>query len=217
MTPFIAYLQEHRMFAILRGIHGEKLLRTAEALLVGGVAAVELPLDRSGVCPDAQIAEELARLRQVFGDALHLGAGTVLWPEQAELVQAAGGEYAVSPNTDPTVIARAKALGLVSIPGALTPTEVAKALAAGADFVKLFPADLFGPAYVKALAAPFPEARFCAAGGVTTENLPAFFEAGCACAAIGAAVADPQRIAAGDWAGLTENAGALCALAEGRL
>ena len=209
-----AYLLAHRIFAILRGIHGDALLRTAEALLTGGIAAVELPFDRSGAFPDEKLAMELCRLREAFGGDLRLGTGTVLTPEQVTLAKDAGSEYIVSPSVEEAVIRKTRALGLTSIPGALTPTEVHRAMEAGGDLIKLFPADLFGAAYMKSLLAPFPTAKLCATGGVNRETLADYLRAGCTCVAVGGDLADPGLIAEKNWGGLCRRAREYCRILE---
>ncbi|MBQ7565885.1 MAG: 2-dehydro-3-deoxyphosphogluconate aldolase [Oscillospiraceae bacterium] len=196
-------IREEKLIAILRGVHGDDLLFAAEVFLRSGIRLIELPFDRTGAFPAELTAAEIALLCSRFPEALSVGAGTVLTVRQAEAAIAAGAEYIISPNTDTAVIRRTKELGAVSIPGALTPTEAAAAASAGADFVKIFPADAFLPLYVKAIAAPLAGMRFLAVGGVNAETIASYLKAGYCGAGVGSCLADRKLIAARDEAALS--------------
>ena len=131
---------EKKLIAIVRGIERGKIIKTVNALLRGGISLVEITLDQSDERKMQEAFESIRCIRNEFAGRLFPGAGTVLSPAQATLAIEAGAQYIVSPDMNPGVIRRCKELGAVSIPGALTPTEIAGAVAAGADFVKLFPA-----------------------------------------------------------------------------
>ena len=199
-------LAETRLIAILRGVHGQALLDTAQALYDGGIRLLELPFDRSGKFPAEQTAEEIAALRKKFGGALSVGAGTVCREKQLLLAFAAGADYIISPNTDEAIIRRTKALGLLSMPGAMTPGEAAQAADAGADYIKLFPVGVMGAGYVRDLAAPLSDVKFLAVGGVNAENLSAFLNAGCVGAGVASSLTDRDAIARGDWEKLRRTA-----------
>ena len=139
-----------------------------------------------------------------FEGRMYIGAGTVLTPEQVELVAEAGGRFVISPDTNTGVIEKTKQLDLVSIPGALTPTEVQTAHRAGADFVKLFPVDGLGNAYVKAISAPLSHIKFLAVGGVNEENMASFLRAGVCGFGIGSGMVNRKLIEAGDYGAITE-------------
>ncbi len=180
-----------RIIAIIRGIPKEFLVQTVEALARGGIQAVEITLNRS----DA--VDGIRELTEKFGDSIAIGAGTVLAVEQVEAVAAAGGKYIISPNADMDVIKRTKALKLLSIPGAMTPTEIIAARAAGADYVKLFPAASLGIDYFKALLSPLPDIPFLVVGGIGPDNVKDFLNAGAQGAGIGGKLADKQLISQG--------------------
>ena len=145
--------------------------------------------------PDA-----VALVRELSGEpGLVVGAGTVPDAVAAEACLAAGAQFLVTPWVDPEVVRLARAAGACAMPGALTPTEIRAALAAGADVVKLFPAaSAGGPAHVKAVAAVFPGVPFCPTGGVDATNAPAYLAAGAAFVGMGGRLVDEARIAAGD-------------------
>ena len=170
---------DSRIFAILRAVPANRLTGVAQALIRGGVRALEVTFVQNGRLLDT--AESICALRDALGSSITLGAGTVMTVEQLETAKMAGAEFIVAPNTDERLIARAKELSLTAIPGALTPTEVARAYAAGADAVKLFPAGLMGAEYLKAIRGPMPHIPIAAVGNITENNIAAFKNAG-ACA-----------------------------------
>jgi 2-dehydro-3-deoxyphosphogalactonate aldolase len=174
------------LIAILRGLAPEEALDVAGALEAAGFLALEVPLN------SPRPLESIQRIRQAFGDRLMVGAGTVLNPEQVAAVAGAGGQLIVSPNCDPSVIAATKAAGLVSAPGVFTPTEAFAALQAGADALKLFPADVAGHAALKAMKAVLPpEAPVLAVGGVEPQTLAGWRKVGAAGFGIGSSLYKP--------------------------
>lgn len=162
--------RQRRILAVLRGVTPDSVIETCEALYEGGIRFVEVTMNS----PDPLVSIKLAA-KKFEGSGLHVGAGTVLAPEEAADVARAGGTYIVSPNTDPAVIRRTKDLGLVSIPGFLTPTEGFMAAAAGADFLKCFPVNVLGPGYLKSLGAVL-SAPVLAVGGVNLDNVASYLE-----------------------------------------
>ena len=177
-----------QLVAILRGVTPDRVEGIGAALLDAGIAMIEVPLNSPA--PYDSI-DRLANLAGTHDDTL-IGAGTVLEPEQVARVAEAGGRLIVSPDTNPTVIAEAKRRGLVSCPGAMTPTECLAALRAGADMLKLFPAAQIGPAGLAAIRAVLPEAtRVLAVGGAGPETFGAWIEAGAAGFGIGTALYRP--------------------------
>jgi 2-dehydro-3-deoxyphosphogalactonate aldolase len=171
------------LIAILRGITPDEVVAVGAELRAAGFRVIEIPLNS----PDA--VESIRRLAAAFGAEARIGAGTVLTTGQVADVAAAGGTLIVSPNADPAVIRAAKEAGLVSGPGVATPTEGFTALAAGADFLKLFPAEQMPPAVVKAWRAVFPAAvPLVPVGGIEPASLAAFVAAGASGFGLGSAL-----------------------------
>ncbi len=174
----IKAIEKEKLIVIVRGVEREYLIPLAEAMYAGGVRLMEVTYDASGKTTDVETAENIAMLTAHFGERMEIGAGTVLTETQAELTKNAGGRFIISPNVDARVIAKTRALGMVSIPGALTPTEAQTAHLAGADFVKLFPLDAMGADYLKAISAPLSHIRFLAVGGIDENNMKKYAKAG---------------------------------------
>ena len=197
----------HGLIAICRRIYGDSLLNLAEALYKGGVRQMEVTFDQ--VDPDGvrHTSEAIEALCKHFPE-MDFGAGTVLTTDQVDAAQQAGGTFIVSPNTDGAVIAHTKARGMVSIPGAMTPSEIVVAHQAGADIVKLFPAGYLGTGYIKDVTAPISHIKLLATGGVTVDNFASFLRAGCCGAGLGGTLCNKELINAGKWAELTELAAA---------
>lgn len=204
MEKTINAIEQHKIIVIVRGVEKEKLISTVQAMYDGGIRLVECTYDASGNIPDEDIAENIRMLSDYFDGKMFVGAGTVLTKKQVELTQKAGGKFIISPDTNTDVIAFTKQCGLVSIPGAITPTEVATAHRAGADFVKLFPIDLYGPKYIKILRAPLSNVRVLAVNGITADNMTDYLEAGACGVGVGSGIVNKQRIAENDFAAITE-------------
>ena len=141
--------------------------------------------------------DAIANIKKEMGDQVCVGAGTVMTVEQVRLAAEAGAEYMISPNTEPEVIYATKQLGKVSIPGAMTPTEVAYAYQCGADIVKMFPAGILGPGYIKAVKAPLKHVPVTAVGGVNAKNCVEFFKAGASGVGVGGNLVSPELVNAG--------------------
>ena len=162
-----------QLTAILRGIRPHEIIDVAAALVERGVHATEVPLN------SPEPLDSIQRLAAAFGERCLCGAGTVLQVAQVDQVHAAGGRLLVAPNTDPAVIARALALGMVPMPGVASATEAFAAIAAGARELKLFPASSYGPGHLRALRAVLPpQVRMHAVGGVDEHNAGQWLEAG---------------------------------------
>jgi 2-dehydro-3-deoxyphosphogalactonate aldolase len=185
------FLQPLPLIAILRGITPDEALPVGQALVDAGLRIIEVPLN------SPQPLRSIEALARAFGDRCLVGAGTVLSPAQADEVAAAGGRLIVMPHGDVAVIRAAKGRGLWCAPGIATPTEGFAALAAGADALKLFPAELLTPAVLKALRAVFPpDALFLPVGGITPQNLAAYRAAGASGFGLGSALYKPGMTAA---------------------
>ena len=182
---FAEYLKSSPLIAILRGITVPEIPGVCAALLENGITLLEIPLNTPNALECIKEAVKCA------GDRQLVGAGTVLTVEDVENVRSAGGKFIISPNTDTAVIRKTKELGLISIPGFFTPGEGFTAIAAGADYLKLFPAGCMGKGYVKDLKAVIKTDIF-AVGGVDAENLKDFLSV-CPGAGIGGALYKPGK------------------------
>jgi 2-dehydro-3-deoxyphosphogalactonate aldolase len=174
------------LVAILRGLRPAEALDVGEMLVEAGFRIVEVPLNS----PDP--FDSIKLLVQALGKRAIVGAGTVLNVADVETLHAVGGQICISPNTNPDVIRRAKALGMISFPAFFTPTEAFSAIDAGADAIKLFPAELAGTTGLKAMKAVLPKhVPVFPVGGVTPENMKDFIDAGASGFGIGSAVFKP--------------------------
>jgi 2-dehydro-3-deoxyphosphogalactonate aldolase len=197
--------------AILRGVRTEEIDAIAAGLVAAGIGAIEVPLN------SPTPIETIARLCAQFGDQCLCGAGTVLEPSDVESVYAVGGKLIVTPNTEPAVIERAVELGLTAMPGFATATEAFRALRAGAQALKLFPAGTYGPGHLRALRDVLPKnTPLFAVGGVGRSNLNTWFEAGVFGVAMGGelyrpgdaadVIAERAQALVSAWRALTNNA-----------
>lgn len=187
--PAADAIRATRLIAVLRRVEPrERLLELVEQLVEDGVRVLEITMD----APSA--GDDLAAVRDRLGGRdVIVGAGTVLRRGQLEDALAAGADFGVSPLLDPGVLDAALAAGLPFVPGAMTPTEVAAAWAAGATFVKLFPASAVGPAFARELRGPLPDVQLVPTGGIDATNAAAFLEAGAAAVGIGSALTGGDR------------------------
>ena len=186
---------ENKLIAIVRGVYGEDCIRLAKALCAGGIKLLEVTFDQSSPALWEKTADTIRMLNRQLGDQMTFGAGTVTSAELVSIAKAAGAQFIVSPDCDPEVIRATVAAGMVSMPGALTPTEVLQAHKAGADFVKLFPAGNLGPGYLKSVAAPINHVKLLAVGGVNEKNVAEFLKAGAVGAGVGGNLVNKTWIA----------------------
>jgi 2-dehydro-3-deoxyphosphogluconate aldolase/(4S)-4-hydroxy-2-oxoglutarate aldolase len=196
----IQRLLDPGIVAIIRADSSAQLLSAAEALLAGGVTAMEVTM----TTPDALrvISEVTAR----FGEKILMGVGSVLDPETCRAAILAGAEFVVTPVTRPEVIRMSNRYGKPIASGAFTPTECLLAYESGADFVKLFPAEFGGPKYIRTILAPLPMLQIIPTGGVTPETAKEFLDAGSVALGAGSSLVSKEVLASGDWAGLTKRA-----------
>jgi 2-dehydro-3-deoxyphosphogalactonate aldolase len=181
-------LKQCPIVAILRGVRPDEIVAVGDVLIEAGITIIEVPLN------SPQPFDSIVRLMARHGGRAMIGAGTVLDPADVELVKDAGGELVVAPNFNADVVRAAKAAGLASLPGVMTPTEGFAALKAGADGLKLFPAEMIPPAIFKAWRAVFePETLMLAVGGVGADNIRSYAEAGASGYGIGSALYKPGR------------------------
>lgn len=187
MIDFDTAFAELPLIAILRGLDPDKAAATGAALVEAGFRLIEVPLN------SPQPLLSIRRLAEACGARAAIGAGTVLRRREVGEVAAAGGRLIVSPNADPAVIHATKEAGLVSLPGAMTPSEILAALAAGADAIKLFPGELIPPPAVAALAAVLPKGtRLLPVGGIGASNMAAYRARGAAGFGLGSSLYTPE-------------------------
>lgn len=181
----LSLIRETRIIAIVRDLPADVLLDLAQALYLGGIRMMEITFrqDRPDTWEDTAAA--IARIAEKFGDRLLAGAGTVMSISQVKLAADAGARYIISPNVSDAVIGETRRLDLVSLPGALTPSEIAAAHDMGADIVKVFPAAQLGPGYIKAVRAPLKHIDLMAVGGVDEKNVADYIRAGAVGAGVG--------------------------------
>ena len=198
-SDVLARIKAEKVIALIRADSSASLLDCARALSAGGLNCLELTMTTPNaleLC--AQVSRELPQIL--------LGLGTVLDAETARAGIAAGAKFIVTPAVRPTVLAVCREAGVPILSGALTPTEAYTAWELGADIIKIFPAEFFGPAYIKSLKAPFPIIEFIPTGGVTPETVGEFLKAGAFATAAGSALVAAAALKAGDWPAITARA-----------
>jgi 2-dehydro-3-deoxyphosphogluconate aldolase / (4S)-4-hydroxy-2-oxoglutarate aldolase len=198
--PLLPRLKSERIVAILRFDSPEVILQTIESLAVAGVRFVEI----TTTVPDA--VSQIARCVEAFKDDVVIGAGTVLSGACCKEVIDAGARFVVSPVTVPEVIDVCREAGVMSVPGAMTPSEVYHAWCLGADILKVFSARAGGAKYFRDLKGPFPQIEIMPTGGVDKDTAPAFLQAGACAIGVGGALVPSRLVYAGEYAKVTENA-----------
>ncbi len=204
----ISLLTDPGLIAVVRAEKTDQVIPICEALLAGGIHAIEITL----TVPNALAA--IREAGQRFGSRAAIGVGTVLSAELARQAVAVGAQFVVSPVTKTEIIDAAHAMDRPVMLGAYTPTEAQRAYEEGADFVKLFPADNLGPGYVKALRAPLPHLRIVPTGGVTLQTAAEFLKAGCAALGVGSSLLSAQILRESNWPELTRMAQAFVEVAR---
>lgn len=210
----IELVLQTKLVAIVRGVYGQDCLNLAKALCEGGIRALEVTFDQSNPALWQKTADTITLLNDCLGDRMVFGAGTVTTVELVNIAKNAGAKFIVSPDCEPNVIRATVEAGMVSMPGALTPTEVLQAHKAGADFVKVFPAGALGAAYMKAIAAPINHVRLLAVGGVNENNVADFMKAGAVGAGVGGNLVNKTWIAEGRFQDITALAKAFVAAVQ---
>jgi 2-dehydro-3-deoxyphosphogluconate aldolase/(4S)-4-hydroxy-2-oxoglutarate aldolase len=183
--------------AVVRFTDPTPLVNVVRALVAGGVTVAEVTL----TVPDA--LEVIRTAKRELGDQVLLGAGTVLDPETARAAILAGAEFIVAPTLNLEVVRLCGRYDKLVMPGAFTPTEVLTAWEAGADIVKVFPADVVGPGFFKALRGPLPQVKLMPTGGVDLTTAAEFLKAGAVCLGVGGQLVDATAVATGDFARIT--------------
>lgn len=197
MIPTLTRILRDRLIAVVRTDSAESLGDVVRALVEGGITIVEVTLTVPGA------VQAIRSLAKEWGDRATIGAGTVLTVADANACLDAGAKFLVTPVVAPDVVVAAKSRGSVSMCGALTPTEMHTAFIAGADIVKLFPADVLGPGYLKALRGPFPDAKLMPTGGVDLNSIPDWIAAGACCLGVGSSLISRDIVSNRDWQRLT--------------
>lgn len=195
-------LKRTRLMVLARGVPKDVLVKGVAAIREAGVTVFESTFDHRLANCAAENAEKIAALKAAFGETMKIGAGTVLSVEEVRAAHDAGAEFIVSPDSDPEVIAETKRLSMASIPGAMTPSEIKRAWALGADIVKLFPADDLGYHYIQNLKGPLPHIPLMATGGVNPETIPEFLSRGILAVGTGITVFRPDLVKAEDYEGI---------------
>ena len=190
----IETIEKEKIIAIVRGVESEKLIPFAEAVYAGGIRLLEITYSADGSVSDEETAKNIQKLSEQFDGRMYIGAGTVLKEKQVELTKSAGGRFIISPDTYSEVIRKTRELDMVSMPGALTPSEIQSAHRAGADFVKVFPVTNMGIEYLKAVKAPLSHIKLIAVGGINEKNMSDYIDAGICGFGIGSNIVNKKMI-----------------------
>lgn len=197
---------EAGVIAIVRLDSAAQLGQVARAIKAGGADVIEFTMTTPGAL------DIIASSARGFGDEVLLGAGTVLDAETARAAILAGAKFIVSPTLNAATVELCHRYSVIAVPGTLTPTEILTAWEWGADLVKVFPASIGGPDYIKGVLAPLPQVRLVPTGGVDVDNAADYIRAGAAAVAVGGSLVDKKLVAAGDFGTLTETARKLVAV-----
>ncbi len=207
----LARVLDSGIVAIIRSQSSEQLVKVAEALYEGGIRVLEVTF----TVPNALAI--IADVKKSLGNKVLLGAGTVLDTDTARAALLAGAEFLVSPTVNVDVIRMCNRYDKLIMPGAFTPTEILTAWEAGAEIIKLFPADVGGPSHIKAIKGPFPQVRILPTGGVTLDTMHDFLKAGACAVGLGSALVEAKAIETGNFTRIRDLAGQYVAkLAEFR-
>ena len=200
----IKLIDSEKIIVIVRGVDKKDLIPLAKSMYDGGIRLLEVTYSANGSVTDEETADSIKLLADYFGDKMVIGAGTVLTEKQVELTYKAGCKFIISPDTYDKVIKKSVELGLVSMPGALTPTEIQTANRLGADYVKLFPITNLGVGYLKAVKAPLSHVKLLAVGGVDENNMSDYLSAGINGFGIGSNIVNKNLIKSGNFEKITD-------------
>lgn len=193
-----------KVVAIVRGYTIHECVELARALHEGGVDLMEVTFPQTTLEEMMVTTEKIQALKRELGSVMDFGAGTVTSVEMVRMAHAAGASFIISPDTNDEVIKETVSLGMVSIPGALTPTEMKHAHDCGADFIKVFPANEFGPKYIKTVRAPLSQLRMLAVGSVDETNIVDYLKAGAVGAGVASCLFKKEWILNAEWERITE-------------
>jgi 2-dehydro-3-deoxyphosphogluconate aldolase / (4S)-4-hydroxy-2-oxoglutarate aldolase len=197
---------ESGVVAVIRSSESRRLIEVARALADGGIRIVEITF----TVP--HVLDVIRQVSRELGGQVLVGAGTVLDPESARSAFLSGAEFIVAPTLNLKVVRLCRRYGKVVIPGAFSPTEILRAWEAGADIVKVFPADVLGPSFLTAIRAPLPQIRLMPTGGVDLSNAGSYFKSGASCIGVGNQLVPPKAIADGNFEHIEELARQYCAI-----
>ena len=195
-------LGEYRLVSIVRGVEENAAVQTAEALYRGGIHAIEITMNTAGAL------RMIEAVKAAYGDRMVIGAGTVLDAENAANAIQAGADFILSPTLSGKVIETCNRYSKLAVPGVLTPTEILTAWEAGAQLVKVFPARVFGPKYIRDIKGPLPQVEIMPVGGVSLENAADFMKNGAYALGIGSALVNPEWTRQGEFERITQAAAA---------
>jgi len=198
MNEVMERVRSDKIIAIVRGLEGEHMLGLATALYEGGISMIEVTFNQTDPAKWVETTDAIRLISDRFAGKMLVGAGTVMTVEQLHLAYEAGAKYIIAPDVNVEVIRETKRLGLVSFPGAMTPSECVTAYNAGADAVKVFPAGQLGPAYIKAIKAPLSHIPMLAVGGVNEKNAADFIKAGCVGLGVGGMLVNGDLVRRGE-------------------
>ena len=207
-SDLLGRLRDPGVIAILRADRATNLLEAIRALVAGGVSVIEVTM----TTPDA--LQVIAEAKAALGKKIVMGVGSVLDAETARHAMLAGAQFVVTPVVRPAVIAICSRYGVPIASGAMTPTEALTAHELGSDFIKIFPAENLGPGYMKSLLAPLPMLQLIPTGGVTPQNVPDYFAAGCVAIGAGSTLLQRDALEAGAWDRVTARAAEFIAAAR---
>ena len=204
MSDVIKKIKEEKIIAIIRGIETKDILQTATALYNGGIKLMEVTFNQSSATGESDTYEAIKIIAENFGEKVCVGAGTVMSEKQVELAVEAGAKYLISPNYNKEVVAKTLELGAISMPGVITPSEIAQAYNQGASFAKIFPAGNFGVGYIKAIRGPISHIPMLAVGGIDKDNFVDYMKAGMAGIGVGSCLVNKKLIDAGEFEEITQ-------------
>lgn len=198
-------IHKHRIIVVARGLKDSEVIPFCKAAYEGGIRLIEVPFNQRSENRLAETAHQIAMIKEYFGDKLFVGAGTVLTEAEVDAAIDAGAEYILSPSFDESVVKRTKSRGAAALPGVMTPTEIQNAHLCGADMVKVFPTNVLGIGYLKAIRAPLSHIEMIAMGGVDESNIKDFLKV-CEAVGIGNGICNRALIDEGNYAEITRRA-----------
>jgi 2-dehydro-3-deoxyphosphogluconate aldolase/(4S)-4-hydroxy-2-oxoglutarate aldolase len=200
MNKQLSVIKDHRIIVIYRGHQPEECLEISQVLMDAGIRLFEVTMNT----PNA--IEAIRLLNAELGQEALIGAGTVLTADEVDMAANAGASYIISPNVNIEVIQRTKELGLISIPGAFTPTEIMNAREAGADMIKIFPINVVGAEYITQIKGPLDQIPFVPSGGIKFDLVEELFQAGSSAVGVGVHLFGKELLESKDWETLRSKA-----------